>query len=179
MKKTLALSLVLALGGLTGTALAANGSGTFVRGEVGNSDIEIGGFDGSDTALSLRGGYYFNSNVAVEAFYSNLGKDSDDSVRAKIHGFGLGVVGKRNFIDPHHGFFISGRAGVMHTTTDISVSGLGSADDSSSKPYVGIGIGYDFSPAFGLGLNYDFIKAEAFDTNIDIQTVTLGLEMRF
>lgn len=183
MNKTLAFSiampLALALGGFSNAALAAEGAGMFVRGEAGNSDIEVDGAEGSDTAFSLRGGYYFNSNVAIEAFYSNLGEDSDDGVSVEIDGFGIGVTGKRNFIDPHHGFYISGRAGMIRTTTDVSVGGVGSADDSSNKPYFGVGVGYDFSPTFGMGLNYDFIKATPFDVDVDVRTLTLGVEARF
>lgn len=183
MNKTLAFSiampLALALGGFSGAAMAADGAGMFVRAEAGNSDIEVDDAEGSDTAFSLRGGYYFNSTIAIEGFYSNLGEDSDDGVSAEIDGFGLGVTGKRNFIDPHHGFYISGRAGVIRATTDVSVSGVGSADDSSTEPYFGVGIGYDFSPTFGMGLNYDFIKAEAFDVDVDVRTLTLGVEARF
>jgi hypothetical protein len=179
MRKTLAISLALALGGLSSTALAANGTGFFVRGEAGDSDIEIDGASGSDTALSIRAGYFFNSNIAVEGFYSNLGEDSDSGASAELDGFGLGVAGKRNFIDPHHGFFIAGRAGVIRTTTEVSIAGVGRTDDSSNKPYFGVGIGYDFSPTFGVSLNYDFIQAEAFDSDVDVKTLTLGLEARF
>lgn len=179
MNKTLALSIALALGGFSTTAMAANGAGMFVRGEVGNSDIEVDGADGSDTAFSLRGGYYFNSTIAIEGFYSNLGEDSDSTGSAEIDGFGLGVTGKRNFTDPHHGFYISGRAGVIRTTTDVSVTGFGRVEDSSTDPYFGVGVGYDFSPTFGLGLNYDFIKAKPFDADVDVRTLTLGVEARF
>ncbi|MFC5571254.1 porin family protein [Lysobacter yangpyeongensis] len=179
MKKTLILSSALALASLSGTALAADGAHGFVRAEVGNANIEIDNADGDDTAYSVRGGYFFNANIGVEGFYSNFGEDEEDGVSGKITGYGLGVVAKKNFGANNSGFYVDGRAGVVRTKTEVSVTGLGSADDSSTKPYVGVGVGYDFSDAFGLSLNYGYVRADAFGEDVNVQTLTLGGEFRF
>ena len=73
--KQLALVAGLALAGLSTPALA-DGSG-FIRGEVGRSDIDIsvddfGSASDKDTTWGVRGGYWFNPNIAVEGFYSQL-----------------------------------------------------------------------------------------------------------
>ncbi|HEY5971721.1 MAG TPA: porin family protein [Pseudoxanthomonas sp.] len=180
MKKSVLLASALVLAGLSSSATAAEGSNWFVRGEAGNSDIEVDGAEGSDNAFSARAGYFFTPNFAVEGFYTNYGEDSGDGVSAKLSGFGAGVVGKKNFsANDHTGFFISGRAGVARITTDVSVAGLGSAEDDSVNAYFGVGAGYDFAQNIGLSLNYDFNKAEAFDVDVDAETLTLGFEYRF
>ncbi|TXH68557.1 MAG: porin family protein [Lysobacteraceae bacterium] len=179
MKHLLALSLGLALAATSINAFAADNGG-FVRAEIGNSKIDAGGADGDDTSFSLRGGYFFNANFGVEGFYTNLGEDSSDGVSAEANAFGLGIVGKKNFSEEAHtGGFISGRLGVSRANTDIGVSGIGSVDDTSTQPYIGIGGGYDFSPNFGLSLNIDYMKADAFGTDLKFTTTSLGLEYRF
>lgn len=179
MKKILALSTALVLAGLSTSAFAVEAGQGYVRVEAGNSDIEIEGASADETAFNVRGGYYFTPNFALEGFYANYGEDSGDGISAKLDGFGVGVVGKKNFGPDNTGFFINGRAGIARITTELSVAGVGSADDSSNKAYFGIGAGYDFNRNFGLSLNYDINKAEAFDVSIDANTLTAGLEFRF
>lgn len=186
MKKNLVLACTLALIGLSPAALAAEGGQGFVRAEIGNSDVEVdvdgfGSDSDDDSSYSLRGGYWFTANWGVEAFYSNLyDKSQGDGVAFELAGYGLGVVGKKNFGADGNGFFISGRAGVTHLEGKVHFDGLGSTKDSSNKPYVGAGVGYDFSEMFGISLNYDLHKADVFDDfSVDADTVTLGAEMRF
>ncbi len=181
MKKSVLLaSMLLLLGGLSSSALAAEGNAWFVRGEAGESDIEVDGAEGEDNVFSARVGYFFAPNFAVEGFYTNYGEDAEDGVSAKLSGFGAGVVAKKNFgASDHTGFFISGRAGVARITTEGRVAGLGSAEDDSVEGYAGIGAGYDFAQNLGLGLNYDVSNAEAFDIDVEAKTLTLGLEYRF
>ena len=180
MRKSVLFASALALASLSTSALATEGSNWFVRGEAGNSELDVDGSEGSDNAFSARVGYFFNPNFAVEGFYTNYGEDSDAGVSAKVSGFGAGVVGKKNFgANDHTGFFLSGRAGVARVTTEASVAGVGSAEDDSVNAYFGVGTGYDFAPNIGLSLNYDFTKAEAFDVDVDAETLTLGFEFRF
>ena len=51
--------------------------------------------------------------------------------------------------------------------------------ERSIKPYVGIGVGYDFDHHNGLSLNYDYNKADLFNADVKAQTLTLGYEYRF
>jgi predicted porin len=179
-KKTCVLASAFALAALSSTALAADGS-WYVRGEAGQSRLSVEDFSGhdSDTTYGVRGGYWFTPNFATEAFYTRFGDDSADGASAKIDGFGVGVVGKKNFGPDNSGFFVDGRAGVLRADTSVRVAGLGSDSDHSTKPYVGVGAGYDFSKAFGVSLNYDYNKADAFGEGVTARTLTLGGEYRF
>jgi len=167
-------------------------AGGFVRGEIGQANVDfdvdgLGSDSDDDTSYSIRGGYYFNKNFAVEGFYSSFYDKSaefDDGTvtydaAPKLSGIGRGVVGKTDFGGDQTGFFLMGRAGFMHGKVDASVSGLGSDNASSNKPYFGIGAGYDFSPKLGLSLNWDRYQGSGDDLDITADTLALGLEARF
>jgi outer membrane protein W len=185
MKKHLMLAAGLALAALSAPALAGEG---FVRFEAGRSDLDIrvDGLDGSDddTAFGIRGGYWFNPNIAVEGFYSRFYSqtynDGFDDYSIKLHGVGVGVVGKKNFEGPHQGFFVSGRAGIARGVATVDYDGsVEEAEAGDTKPYFGVGVGYDFSPTFGLGLNYDQVKSGGDGVDVTAKTVTFGVELRF
>jgi hypothetical protein len=184
MKKTLILSCALALAGLSTSAMAAGGQG-FLRAEIGQSDTEIS-FAGSsdsdtDTSAIIAGGYWFNPNFAVEGhvgslYNTSLGNDQElDLVTA-----GVAVVGKKNFGANNTGFFISGRAGIARITVQVREDDFDVVDDeSSTKPFFGVGIGYDFNENWGLSLNYDRRKADIDGVDIDTDTIAVGGEWRF
>jgi outer membrane protein W len=190
MKKTLLLASALALGGLSSAASAADTGGQwFVRGEAGrtNASADVSGLGSDsdhDNAYSARTGYYFTPNFAVEGFYSKL-YDKDFTVNTpndgntKLSAIGLGVVGKKNFGADGNGFFIDGRAGVTRSKAEASLAGLGRDSATSTKPYVGVGAGFDFSRNFGLSLNYDHLKGSSQDVDITANTLTAGAEYRF
>lgn len=179
MKHFLALSVGLALAASSVNVFAADNGG-FIRAEIGDSKIDAGDADGNDTAFGLRGGYFFNANFGVEGFYTNLGEDTDNGVSAKAKTYGIGIIGKKNFSgESHTGVFATARLGVSRTNTEVGISGLGSVDDATTEPYIGIGAGYDFNPNFGVSLNVDRVTSEAFDTDLRFITTTIGLEYRF
>ena len=186
MKKIAVLAAMLAATGWCGGALAYE-SGGFVRAEIGNSkfDIDAGGVsdDSDDNGFGFRGGYYFNPFFAVEGFYARYGQDDDNGVESTFDGFGAGVVGKYNFGADYDGFYVAGRAGLARIRTDVDAGGLGSWDAGDTTPYLGVGVGYDFSYDFGVGLNYDYAKPE-FDVaggsvDVKVRTLTLDVEYRF
>jgi hypothetical protein len=173
MKKILILSCALALAGLSTSAMAAGGQG-FARVEVGNTDVDVdvsglGSGSDSDTSYSLRGGYYFTDNFAVEGSYNNL-YDQDGG---ELSSFGVGVVGKKNFGANNSGFFIDGRLGFERVKGDLDGS------DTSNEAYYGVGAGYDFSEQLGLSLNYTFHKADLEGLSVDADTVSVAGEFRF
>jgi hypothetical protein len=183
MKKTLILACALALAGVSNVALANEAGTGFVRAEVGESDVEfeIDGFGSgsdTDTAFSLRGGYYFTPNFAVEGHYSNLYDQSEAGASVQLSSFGVGVVGKKNLGANNSGFFFSGRAGVENVEGEVD-DGFDSASDNSTNLYYGVGAGYDFNETFGLSLNYDFRQADFEGIDADAETLSLGGEVRF
>ena len=188
MKKHLVLASALVLAGLSTTAAAADGN-WFVRGEVGRSHLsgdisDVGGDSDNDTSYSVRGGYWFNANFAVEAYYSSFyDKDftyaSLNDSNIKLSAIGVGVVGKKNFGADGNGFFIDGRAGVARGELKVSVADFGSGSSNSTKAYFGAGVGYDFSRNFGMSLNYDHHSGDGDGVSIKANTLTLGAEYRF
>ena len=184
MNKLLALAGALALAGLSTSAMA---QGAFARVEAGraHSSVDVDGLGSdsdNDTAWSLRGGYYFNDNVAVEGFYTRAyDKSFDDGVdsgSAKADALGLGVVGKKNFGADNLGFFIDGRTGITRGKVEVTIDGE-SGSDTSTKLYYGVGAGYDFSKAFGLSLNIDRLHGAGEGVDVKSNLVTLGAEFRF
>ncbi|TLX22675.1 porin family protein [Thermomonas fusca] len=185
MKKSLMLACALVLAGLSGTASAGE---AFVRGEIGKSDVKlkldgVGSESDKDTAYALRGGYWFNSNFAVEGHYSRfydqtLYNDGAGYVDGKLSAIGLGMVAKEHTTDSGLGFFVQLRAGVARGKISLDTS-EGSGSETSTKPYYGIGAGYDFSRRFGLSLNYDHNQGSGGGLEITANTLSLGLEARF
>lgn len=176
MRKILFFAGALALASASTAAMA---QGPFVRVEGGHSQLHVDGDSDGDTAWSLRGGYAFNPNFALEGFYSQLYDATADGVAGKVDGYGVGVVGKKNFGPEDTGFFVDGRVGLARDKVKIGIAGLGSESDRSTRPYYGVGAGYDFNKNFGLSLNYDWNKVSAFDTDGKVKTLTMGAEYRF
>lgn len=196
MRRILMLAPVLAISLLPMSAMANRTDYGFVRVEAGNNRVELELDDQAasddDTGFSLRGGYYFTPNWAVEGFYSRYGDGDffsgspDRGTSLELSGFGAGIVGKKNFRDDGLGFYLGGRAGIVASKLEVEVSGVGGPgndSDDSTDAYVGISAGYDFSTNLGLGLSYDYfqttpeIAGSEFD--LTVGTVALGLEYRF
>lgn len=185
MKKTLILAGALALATLSTTAMAAEGGAGFLRAELGRSDIELsaGGVSDSDTdtALLVGGGYWFNANLGVEGhvgslYNTSLGNDQE----LDLVTLGAGLVGKKNFGANGTGFFIGGRVGVARLTAQVREDEFDVTDDeSSTKPYYGVNVGYDFNETWGLSLNFDRRQADFDGVDVDADTITLGGEWRF
>ena len=170
MKKTI-LAAALVLAGLSTNAMAAELNGGFIRGEIGRSNVDVEGFDtDDDTSLLLGGGYYFNKNFAVEGFWTNLYDDND----ASLHGLGLGLVGKTNFANDNTGFYLTGRLGVVRARGEIDGD-----DATSTKPYFGVGAGYDFNENVGLGINYTRFNNDFEGLDVDANTLAAAIEFRF
>ena len=167
---------------LSSTAAATEAGQWYGRLEIGHSDVEVEvddlSADDTDTAYGLRVGHYFTPQFAVEGCYSILGDRSIEGVSYDMDAAGLGVVGKKNFGADNTGFFIAGRAGVQSVNTKLSAAGV-SLRDRSTKPYFGVGAGYDFDHNNGLSLNYDYNKGDLFNADVTAQSLTLGYEYRF
>lgn len=167
----------------------ANDQGSaFVRVEGGRTDIKVEGESKNENVYSLRGGYNFNRSFGIEGFYTRYGRESYDlavydeeiSLNAKLVGYGIGVFGKTNFGgEPYTGFFVTGRAGVVHNELKGHIAGIGSLSSTGTNLYVGVGAGYDFNRHFGISVNYDYQKPKLLETRFKLETLTLGLEYRF
>lgn len=182
-KKTLVASTVAIATMFSFAAEAAQGQG-FVQVQAGQSDAEatvdgLGSASDEDSALLLRGGYYFVDNVGVEAFVGKLYDQSFDGVSLEARAVGLGLVAKHNFGADKDGFFLAGRLGMARGTIEGCIDGMGCDDAHSTEPYFGVGLGYDFNPTFGLGVNYDRYQGDGEGVEIDIDVLSLGAELRW
>ena len=194
MKNTL---LVIAIATASLTAVPAishaadnNGAGGFfVNGDVGQSSLDKGIYNDTDTGYGVNLGYRWalNPNVAlgVESGYADLGKfDTKDSFnglglgQASVKGWTAGVNGHFN-ITPE--WYLSGRAGLFNADTKgwTNQTVPTYVDETSTKYYAGAGFGYDFSSNLSVGLNYDYFKTKPAGLNLDPSLVSVSAEYRF
>lgn len=208
MKAQTLFAFTLALLSMSFAASANERGQGFIRAEVGRSNFEMelnwDLRDEDDTPYGLRGGYFFTRYFAVEGFYMRYGEVSYTvestgfyvTRRMKLDGYGLGVVAKKSVGEAGLGWFVDARAGAIRTGMELRAVGCirggqcepFGEDHSSTNPYMGVGVGYDFSPYFGLGLNYDRVKGELFGDergvtltpqDVTLTSLTLSAEYRF
>jgi hypothetical protein len=90
------------------------------------------------------------------------------------------VVAKQNFGADGNGFFIGGRAGIAYVVEQVRDDFFDvEDDDTSTKPYYGVTLGYDFNRHFGLGLNYTRYQADFEFVEIDADVASVSGEYRF
>jgi hypothetical protein len=185
MQKMLILAGALALATLSSTA-AAHGAAGYIRGEIGTSDVELNvaglSDSDSDTSASFGGGYWFNSNFAIEGHLATLyTEEVGDDAELDLVSIGLGLAAKKNFGADGNGFFVGGRVGVARLTGQTRVDTFDVEDqEHATGAYFGAGVGYDFSDRFGLSLNWDRRQADFDnDVEVDVDTIALGGEFRF
>lgn len=193
MKNTL-FAIALATAGLTAiplTSHAADQSGFFINGNVGQSNLSKGVYDDDDTGFGANVGYRWAVSpsvlLGVEGGYTDLGsfstKNRYDGLGlrdAEIKGWNLGVNGHLNVTD---NWYVSGRTGFFRA--DIKGAYLDPAgipvgvDDNANKWYAGAGFGYDFNTNFSVGLNYDYYKADKQNLDLNPSLVSVSAEYRF
>lgn len=179
-------------------AHAADSSGMFINGNVGQSSLNNAGYDDNDTGYAANIGYRWavapNVLLGVEGGYTDLGSISPISGyapvgNAKISGWNVGANAHFNLTD---NWYLSGRAGLFRSdlrggyinsvTPDLNgnpVYGITRVDDNSTKWYAGAGFGYDFNNNVSVGLNYDYYKVNknGFSANPDL--ISVNAEYRF
>ncbi|MEO5626888.1 MAG: porin family protein [Dokdonella sp.] len=170
------------------TSHAADTSGFFINGSVGQANLSKGAYDDNDTAYSANLGYRWavapSVLLGVEGGYTDLGSVSPKSGsealgKAEISGWNLGVNGHFNVAE---NWYLSGRAGLFRG--DVKGGYFDGVvpvrvDDSSNKWYAGAGVGYDFSNNFSVGVNYDYYKAEKNGLKFSPNLVSVSGEYRF
>jgi len=193
MKNTI-LAIALAAAGfaaLPATSHAADTSGFFINGNIGQSNLSKGVYDDDDTGYSVNGGYRWavapNLLLGVEGGYTDLGEFSTKNSsrglglgNAEVKGWNAGVNAHYNVTD---NWYLSGRAGFFRA--DVKGGYLASdatarfVDDNSNSWYAGAGFGYDFSNNFSVGLNYDYYKTDEHNLKLDPDLVSVSAEYRF
>lgn len=142
------------------SSLYAPGS-TYIEFGVGQSDYSlengIGAFgsDQGDTAYSLRGGAYFNTNLGMELGVINFGTVNRAGGTTKAQGINLSLIGK---MPVNANFNLLGKIGTTYSHTEVSsnpASGIvaGTQDDFGLS--YGIGAEYLFTPQWSGVLQYE------------------------
>jgi hypothetical protein len=152
------------------SSFAADQGTFFINGNLGESSYNSGtATNNTASSSAIRAGYtWYNDtwNFGVEAGYVDLG-----SIHGPVNIDGISVRATDQAKGPLAGlnlkykfenkWYISGRAGYLHSTLKASVSGYGSQSISGNGGYAGLGVGYDITPHFSLGLDYDLYRARA------------------
>lgn len=193
MKNTL-IAIALATAGIAAfpaTSHAADTSGFFINGNVGQSNLNKGPYDDSDTGYAANIGYRWavapNALIGIEGGYTDLG-----TIQGKVTALGNGVtagaadisisgwnIGANGHFNLSDNWYVSGRLGVFHGKTEVGLPGLGNLDDTSNKWYAGAGVGYDFNNNFSVGVNYDYYKASKSGLNFSPDLISVSGEYRF
>ncbi|WP_349741888.1 outer membrane beta-barrel protein [Roseateles cavernae] len=166
MKNIIALALVATL------STAAQAEGFYIGADVGQTRISEQGAKFKDTGLNLYGGYQFSENIAAEAGYRTLGKDTVSvfNVPVTVKGSALqlsAVLSAPLGTD----FSVFGRVGVNRI--EVKASAQGQRDkDSETKALFGFGARYAVSKQVGL-------RAEFQKPASDVKVFSAGIDFRF
>ena len=146
--------------------------------------------DDSDTAARIFGGYKFNSNIAAEVGYSDLGK-------VKASGVVLGLPASAEWkatvwdfsavgmLPINNQFSVLGRLGVTSWSIDLNlnVSGVpGSESASGTDMTYGLGVQWDINNQFGLRAEwqqYSSLGDDATTGQSDVEVIGVSALMKF
>lgn len=190
MKKL--LFVLLAATGISATPLAHAAEtplGWYVGGSLGASRTTLyrnprDGLvedDKSDLAWSLRGGYRFHKNWAVEGGYTDLGETryhftGEPQVGIKLKAWHLTAVGILPFTERLSGF---GKLGVAYIR--LNDDGVTFND---TVPHAGLGLSYALTHAVAVRTDYDYygntqLGQDGISAKTRSQALTVGLDYRF
>lgn len=171
----------------TSPAFAADDSGFYVGAGFGDFGLEFDhsdaiGFDGSDTAFKLIGGYQFIKYFGLELEYIDAG-DAEDVWRGEYEGYSVKVtntVGLNAFNGSTVGilplgeqFRVFGKVGLIYWDADaeekvfyeeLDVTEKYRHSDDGTDFSWGIGAGFDFTENLGVLVEYQGFEIEDVDT---------------
>ena len=139
----------------------------------------------NDTAVKVTGGYNLGSGFSAELGYMDFGKFSANdgagtSVDVKPSAWTLGAAYTMPFTPQWSG---SVRLGAARVHTDVSAAvtgvGSGSASETKTKPYYGLGVDYAVAQNVKVGFGADFTQAEFQGAKNNVRALTLGLTYGF
>lgn len=194
MKKTLGCGLAAALSLAAGVAMAqgTQGPGYYLGGALGATHLGLDcgaalSCDRSDTGGKLFGGYRLGNGLAVELSYFDYGRATGSaavgglglaSARLKGTGYGLGLA---YFADITPAWTGIARAGVARNKAEVDATGavVGSASETSTRPYFGLGLGYKLTPALSLDAGLDYTRFRLQGESSNARMLSLGLRYAF
>lgn len=187
MKKSLNTSAVLVLLFSFGSGHAAG----YIGASVGATSPEEEGFDDSN-GYRITLGFDVNSNIAIEASYTNLGEfDADDDTIAALEfltgvalddasvegdGIEFAVVGKAPLSDVVSVF---GKAGIFVWDAEYKIDTVSFGSDSDTEdgtdPFFGVGVSFDIGQAVAFNVEYTLYDVD----DADIDYIGAGVSARF
>ncbi|WP_461537051.1 porin family protein [Spongorhabdus nitratireducens] len=164
-------------------------SGFYVSGQYGVSKADADFIDRAedlgidvdkeDKSYRFNLGYQINKNLALEAFYTDLGEISgqaivnewDEKVEMSAKGYGLQVVG---FLPVNEYVSLYGKAGAIRWDVDAENKShhptfgdeQRSASDDGTDVAFGVGVDFNINKSFAVGLNADLYKLD--DTDVSV-----------
>lgn len=176
MKKVLIPAFILA-STISTSVLASDSTGWFADVSVGQSDVDVSGYD-EDTSYKIGAGYMFNDNWSAGIEYVDLG-EFDITVpgvtgSADVDGFNF--YGRFSF-PVNDSFNLFAKAGLFAWDGSASASGPGgsaSLNGDGTDLSLGLGAEYKLNNSVSLKVEY-----ERFDSDDDVDTITGGIAFRF
>jgi len=199
--KSVSVAVLATVFGTAACSVMAQDGQFFLNGNVGQSNFSAPSWgathkDNSDTYGALRFGYVWQGkfDYGVEAGYADLGQMvrsgsyaytglNGETAQAgyretgSTRGWLLGGNLKYHFDSP---WYLSARGGwfVARTTFKFGPHGeLGSSSETNSRPYFGLGAGYDLTRSFSVGAGYDYYNLG--DTFGHVNAYSVSAEFRF
>lgn len=153
----------------TGTVLFSQASSAlYFDGGLGNADVEIESFDGSDTYLRLAVGGEVSKNLSIEGGYWDLGEAADTGVVASADGF----FGNAKFsLDLNSDTSLFGKVGVYIWDGELCIAFFGCDGEDGNDLFYGAGIGFDMGPS---QLNLEILMTELGSDIGDFDVTTFG-----
>lgn len=209
--KTSGLLACMVLAAMTSSLTLADDAGWYIGGNLGQTRADIdenriakslleSGFsntlvndDSTDRGYKLFGGYQFNSYLALEGGYFDLGEFSFTSTtqppgtfngKIELRGVNLDVVG---FVPITEKFSAFARIGVNYAEARDKFNGTGSvhvlspnAKERDTNPKVGAGLQYAFTDKLAMRLEAERYRiGDAVGNKGDIDLLSVGLVYRF
>jgi hypothetical protein len=144
--------------GLPTLAVAGADSGFYIGAGVGDASVKDSGFDESDSAYKIFGGYNFGViplvDLAVEASYADFGSPSVGGTSVEVSGLdAFGLAGLS--FGP---FGIFAKAGVI--SWDADVTGATTSSKSGTDSAYGIGARFAIG-SFAVRAEYEYFDLES------------------
>ena len=164
--RTLVICLAGSFLGMPAVAVAGADSGFFIGAGVGDATIKDTGFDESDSAYKIFGGYNIGFiplvDLAVEASYVDFGKPSNSTTSVEVNG--LNAYGLAGLSFGPFGVFA--KAGAFRWDSDIT--GATNTSDSGTDPAYGLGARFAIG-SFSVRAEY-----EVYDLDADLERVSVS-----
>jgi OOP family OmpA-OmpF porin len=139
------LSIAILLSAFIAAPAVAADTGGYVGVKLGSANKDVPGASETNSAIGVFGGYSFNSNVAVEVGYTNLGTVLLGNV--KFTSLEASAVGTYPI---NQQFSLYGKLGMASTKEE----GLGFSETRTAATY-GLGGQFNVDPKIGIRLGWE------------------------